>query len=665
MAVLPNSLFHLPLFSPKLTKNPIRAPVVRLRLEDHDNFEFTQNNLQSTSTSELELRSSEVWKLFTEAQQNIMYLNKQRIMALEELNKAKKEIETLHQRIESLEAGKHETTRRDDSSVLWQLLLRLDSMVLAGMIDRTNACDLRRLVMNTKVNENFMSLLLMRDDELLAELNRLSEQNKRSGFHIVHICTEMEPLAAVGSLGSYVTGVSCASQRKGNLVEVILPKYKSLDLSDVQGLQEIHSKFYSYFYGQLHGNKLWTGSVVHGIGVTFIQPLDYSSLFDREMIYGYSDDFERFTYFSRASLDYLVKLGKHPDVLHIHNWETAIIGPLFWDIFVNQGLTATRILLTCQGFDSQCLEQPEKLELCGLDPSRLHRPDRLQDNAKSYLVNVLKGGVIYSNKVVVMSSINSKGRIIRSLGHGLEPTLSTHKDKLVVAPYGLDHTVWDPSTDELLPQNYSVNDLKGKSICKASLQRQMGLSEDASSTLVGCIFFEISDVDLENLIALLQIAELSGLQFLFMGVSKLPRINSVLQSLNEELEGKNMRFINKYDEAFSHLLFGGSDIILCHSYEDPVLQVPLKAIRYGAAPILATSIEKRVRHFAELDFGSTQFAQYISTFSNMSLLQAVDEIRNKPSEWNQKIKEAMLKDFSWDAECYDVHISAYESIKNL
>ena len=44
----------------------------------------------------------------------------------------------------------------------------------------------------------------------------------------------------------------------------------------------------------------------------------------------------RFSYFSRASLDYIVKSGKQPDVIHIHNWETAIVGPLFWDVFVKQ-----------------------------------------------------------------------------------------------------------------------------------------------------------------------------------------------------------------------------------------------------------------------------------------------------------------------------------------
>lgn len=46
--------------------------------------------------------------------------------------------------------------------------------------------------------------------------------------------------------------------------------------------------------------------------------------------------FFSFSYFSRASLDYIVKSGKQPDILHIHNWETAIVAPLFWDIFAHQ-----------------------------------------------------------------------------------------------------------------------------------------------------------------------------------------------------------------------------------------------------------------------------------------------------------------------------------------
>lgn len=151
-----------------------------------------------------------------------------------------------------------------------------------------------------------------------------------------------------------------------------------------------------------------------------------------------------------------------------------------------------------------------------------------------------------------------------------------------------------------------------------------------------------------------------------MGASKTPKINRELQLFEEELKDENTRFINKYDEALSHLILAGSDIILCQSFHDAVLQVPLKAVRYGAAPVAITFNDKVFRNILEHDPGKTKFAHYMSTaFANLSLSQALDEIKNKPSHWNMKIMDAMSKDFSWDAECYDIHISAYASIKNL
>jgi len=76
-------------------------------------------------------------------------------------------------------------------------------------------------------------------------------------------------------------------------------------------------------------------STSSGVGLILIEPTQLS-YFNRDMLHGYPDDFERFSYFSRASLDYIVKSGKQPDILHIHNWETAIVAPLFWDIFAHQ-----------------------------------------------------------------------------------------------------------------------------------------------------------------------------------------------------------------------------------------------------------------------------------------------------------------------------------------
>ncbi|XP_042026353.1 probable starch synthase 4, chloroplastic/amyloplastic isoform X1 [Salvia splendens] len=613
-----------------------------------------------------ERKRNDIWQLFEEAQQNIMYLNKQRLLAMEELGRVKNERNSLLQRIEQLEMQNQATARKDKLTICSELLLRIDALVLNGVIGSTEASDLRGLVIDSRVGlaDDIHDIILKNDAEFLAELRRFSKTTKGNGFHIIHICTEMSPVVSVGSLAPYITGLSCALQRKGNLVEVILPKYACLNLDEVNGLREVEAEFYSYFNGQLHGNKIWTG-VVYGIGVTFIEPVYYSSFFSHDKVYGYSNDFERFTYFSRASLDYLVKLGKRPDVLHVHNWQTSLVGPLFWDVFVNQGFESTRIVLTCQGFDSQSLEQPEKLALCGLDPSTLLRPDRLQDNNKSHLVNVLKGGVVYSNKVIIMSSVHTKGHIISALGHGLEPTLALQKEKLVISPSGFDKMTWDPSRDNFLPQHYSADDMEGKLICKFALQRHLGLEEGASNILVGCIYIGMSE-DFDKLKKLCWMASSKGVQFVFMRYGQIPGMTTSFEIFQAEVKDKNVRFIDEYDEGLSHLIISGSDIMLCPSLDDHLLQVPLKAIKYGTAPIPVNFPDSIFRDFGNDSSERSRFAQYInSAFGNMSLGQALDEIKYNPLEWNRRIKDGMMKDFSWESECTEVHISAYEVVKKL
>ncbi|KAK3011179.1 hypothetical protein RJ639_011458 [Escallonia herrerae] len=383
-------------------------------------------------------------------------------MAIEELEEMKKEEKSLLDRIEQLEVKMQAKTGKDKPLISLELLLRIDTMVLTGMIGTSEACDLRKLVME------FYGLL--------------------KGLHIVHICTEMAPVASEGSLAAYVTGLSHALQREGNLLEVILPNplslmvclvimhnkqtplklgaltlslasafktlfelrltvihtscsYSSLNLDDVQGLRKSTQKFF-------HTSMVKCMETEFGLVLCVALESHLYSLFTTPFsaVRRYMDTLTisngQFTYFSRASLDYLVKSGKQPDVIHIHNWETSIVGPRFWDVFVNQ-----------------CLEQPDKLALCGLDPSSLHRPDRLQDNNKAQLVNILKGGVVYSNKVILVTSTHLEGPLFRSSNNGLEPTLAIHKDKLLIVPSGVDNSMGDPSGNILPVQSYSSDEI--------------------------------------------------------------------------------------------------------------------------------------------------------------------------------------------------------------
>ncbi|KAK7252473.1 hypothetical protein RIF29_36435 [Crotalaria pallida] len=665
MGTLMKPLVGFGISSPPLRRPRAPPPLPCFsRLEDNNNIV----DISKSITDDGQNVKNDIWKLFREAQQNILHLNKQRLVAIEELNKTNSEKQLLLNKIEILEAEKQ--ANADKLSICSELLLRIDSMVLSSMISPVEASELRRLVINHKVSvaDVFDVISDKRDSELLRELRHFSNERKKNGFYIVHICTEMAPLVPGGSVASYVTGISRALQRKGHVVEVILPKYTCLNLDEVLGLREVNAEAYSYFNGQLHRNRIWTG-VVYGIGVTLIEPVYYSSFFNREMIYGYPDDFERFSYFSRASLDYIVKCGKQPDILHLHNWETAIAGPLFWDIFVNQGLGSARILLTCHGFNSQCIVHPDKLASCGLDPVRLHRPDRLQDNNNAQLLNILKGGVVYSNRVVVMSSIHTKHRVVHNLSHGLEPTLNVHKDKLAIAPYGFDKSTWDPSTDYFLPENFNAEKMDGKTVCKAALQQRLGLADNASNILVGCIFSEGADLDVNKVKDVILNAKQHNVQFIFMGTSKKSVLK--LESLQKELKDDNLLVLT-YEEALSHLVFAGSDIILCQSFLDPPDETPLKALRYGAAPIAIghdASTSRAIlfdRNFINQDHEATKYSRLInSNFGNMSLSLAIDEIRSNPSKWKKRILEAMAHDLSWDGECYEVHVAAYSAIKNI
>ncbi|RCV19835.1 hypothetical protein SETIT_4G007700v2 [Setaria italica] len=599
-------------------------------------------------------------ELFSQAQRNILSLNKQRLLAMEELKKLQDENKSLLQEIEVLETEVQGVPLEAvQSSTFCELLLRIDTMVVSGMISMHEASDLREKVVNNRsiIQSTFSEIHHKANTELLSKLRLF-----------------LHPISSCGSLSTYVASVSCAVQGKGNLVEVILPKYTSINMDGIHGLRKAEAEYESYFGDIWHKNRIWTGTS-SGVGLILIEPVQLS-YFNRDMLRGYPDDFERFSYFSHASLDYIVKSGKQPDILHIHNWETAIVAPLFWDIFAHQGLENTRILLTCQDLNSQCLEEPNKVEMCGLDPPKLHRADRLQDPNKTHLVNILKTLMavgpcvskflvtLPSQTIVLGGNFVSLDVLIRGLRLGLEATLTAHKEKKLVVSHGLDGELWYPSKDIYLPWRYSANDIEGKSICREALKRRLGF-RSGSSIIVGCICDGYSDI--HNLKEAVHVALRKSAQVIFMG--KLGSVvNSTVRALKEEFINldDDIAFVEEYNETFAHLIYAGSDIILCSSFEDPSLQIAVKAIKYGCAPVQINFPNDGSRQSEGRDCRNRVMSKYIiSTYGEFSLLQALDSFKNDPSSRDQQIKDGMVKVLAWDAECYDLHWEAYSSLRKL
>ncbi|KAK8948413.1 hypothetical protein KSP39_PZI005292 [Platanthera zijinensis] len=206
----------------------------------------------------------------------------------------------------------------------------------------------------------------------------------------------------VGGLGDVVSGLSKSLQRRGHLVEIVLPKYDCLQYDQISGLKALDVAIESFFDGQLFKNNIWVG-IVEGLPVFFIEPQHPSMFFHRGSFYGEHDDFKRFSFFSRAALELLYQAGKKPDIIHCHDWQTAFVAPLYWDIYAAKGFNSARICFTCHNFEYQGAAHVSELSSCGLDIQRLDRPDRMQDNLASDRINPLKGAIVFSNIVTTVS----------------------------------------------------------------------------------------------------------------------------------------------------------------------------------------------------------------------------------------------------------------------
>ncbi|KAL8493401.1 hypothetical protein ACS0TY_024568 [Phlomoides rotata] len=335
----------------------------------------------------------------------------------------------------------------------------------------------------------------------------------------LHIAAEMAPVAKVGGLGDVVAGLSKALQKKGHLVEIVLPKYDCMQYECIKDLKALDMPIESYFDGRLFKNKIWVGTV-EGLPVYFIEPQHPAKFFWRNQFYGEQDDFKRFSFFSRAALELLLQAGKKPDIIHCHDWQTSFVAPLYWDLYVPKGLNSARICFTCHNFEYQGAAPASDLASCGLDVHHLNRPDRMQDNSASHMINPIKGAIVFSN-------------IVTTGGRGLEATLNSHSKKFVGILNGID-------TD------YTYRDFVA---CVTRLVPQKGV----------------------HLIrhAIYRTLELGG-QFVLLGSSPVPQIQREFEEIRDHFKThKHARLVLKYDESLSHLIYAASDMLIIPSIFEP------------------------------------------------------------------------------------------------
>lgn len=538
-----------------------------------------------------------------------------------------------------------------------RLLLLIDGWLLEGKISDEDAKLLKEMTWkrDARIYDAYMACKEKNELEAVAIFLNLTSSPKRSGLYVIHIAAEMAPVAKVGGLGDVITGLSKALQRRGHLVEIVLPKYDCMQYNRIKDLRLLDMVLESYFDGRLFKNKIWVGTV-EGLPVYFIEPHHPDKFFWRAQYYGEHDDFKRFSYFSRAALELLLRAGKRPDIIHCHDWQTAFIAPLYWDLYYPKGLNSARICFTCHNFEYQGTAPASDLASCGLDVDQLNRQDRLQDNSAYDRINPVKGAVVFSNIVTTVSPTYAQEVRRAEGGHGLHSTLNFHSKKFFGILNGIDTDVWNPTTDSFIKVQYNANDLEGKAENKDAIRRHLGLSSIVRKPLVGCITRLVPQKGIHLIRhAIYRTLELGG-QFVLLGSSPIPHIQREFEGIANNFQSHDqVRLVLAYDESLSHWIYAGSDMLIIPSIFEPCGLTQMIAMQYGCIPIVRKTGGLNDSVFdvdddtipAELRNGYT-FLTPDEQGLNNALERAFNHYINNPGGWQQLVQKVMDVDFSWE-----------------
>jgi starch synthase len=490
-------------------------------------------------------------------------------------------------------------------------------------------------------------------------------------MYIVMISAECAPAAKAGGLGDAVYGLSRELEIRGNAVEIVVPKYANMRYDHIWDLHPVYDNLWVPWYGEAVHCTVWFG-FVYGRKCFFIDPHMGVDFFGRDRLYGYDDDTERFALFAKASLEFLLKAGKRPDVIHCHDWQTALVPVLLYEQY-REEMGFQRVCYTIHNFRHQGVSGPEPLWATQLGrPDHFLDQDRLGDDTFSHAMNAMKGGVVYSNFVTTVSPNHALEARYGDGGFGLGRALWVHQDKFGGILNGVDYYAWNPEIDPFIPARYSVCDLDAKYQNKEALRERFWLRKTWSPIVA--YIGRLDEQKGMHLVhhALFYTLERGG-QFVMLtdnnghhnGVSE--HFWHLKQYLNDN---PDCHLEIGYQDELAHLIYAGADLLVVPSMFEPCGLAPMTAMRYGTIPVvravggMADTVSDRDYSWCPpLERNGYLFHQADNQGIESALNRALGLWFGYPDEFRELMANAMRTDYSW-AQPGQYYLNIYEHIRH-
>ena len=478
---------------------------------------------------------------------------------------------------------------------------------------------------------------------------------------ILMVASEGLPFIKTGGLADVIGSVPAALTEQGHEVSVIMPFYKKIKDKYATKFNDVFTfkKEYnvSIYYREIPV-RIYS-SEVDGVTFYFVEHQGY---FERDELYGYNDDGERFGYFQKAVLEMLNQLNYWPQIIHCHDWHSGMIPCMIKECHTDDyRYSQIKTVFTIHNIAFQGNFDARILDPCLGVPYYLYENGSVRFDTG---ISFMKSAFVYADKITTVSPTYSQEILTPQYGEHMQSVLNMRKYDLWGITNGIDIKLWNPKTDPDIYENYDlVNVKEGKKANKLGLQKELGLKENPDVLLIGVVSRLTWQKGFYLLMEQLSALCAAPVQVAILGSGE-KDIENKFRDLENGNKGK-IAFYKGYNEALAHKIYAGSDLFLMPSLFEPCGISQLCSLRYGTLPLVRETggLKDTVKPYNQYEKTGDgfRFEKYDSVDLMNKINDAVNVYYNKPEDWDLLVKNAITKDVSWQKSA-SVYTTMYKEL---
>ncbi len=480
------------------------------------------------------------------------------------------------------------------------------------------------------------------------------DQNGNRQLKILIVAAEAAPFAKVGHVAEVVGSLPLALQSLGHDVRLAIPRYGRIDpvkfdLKPVAALQNLIVPV-NRTSERVYISEGEIGSNGNRVPVYFVNNDKY---FNRDGIYSYPDDDERFILFCRAVLDMLPQLDWQPDIIHCHDWHTAIIPNWLKSLYADDPFYKNiASVYTIHNLAYQGIFGYRVLEIAGIGEYGFVYPP--QDDT-SNVVSLMSLGIKSADVITTVSPTYAKEILTPQYGEHMDKVLTERSDRLFGILNGIDMSQFNPTTDRFLAANFDENSLERRVQNKLDLQREARLPQLPNVPVIGMISRLANQKGFDLLAQIIEPLMQLDVQFVLMGTGD-HFYHDLFRQMAERYPDKSSYFMT-FSSPIAQKIYGGSDLFLMPSRFEPCGLGQMMAMRYGAIPVVRQTggLADTVKDFDPRTSGGNgfTFGEYNSLSLYGAIVRALETYKYQ-EVWHNLMTRDMMADYSWraSAACY-------------